>query len=75
VSEAFRLYDYRLFCTGCPRTADVRAIDEEDAVREAKRKIGFSPAPEGGLICGDCVWRQKLERDRQSQPTTNEEYL
>lgn len=67
MTEAFRLYDYRLFCTMCTAVCDVKGINEEDAVREAKRMKGWMGTDDlvngPGLICPDDYWAQRHNTD------------
>lgn len=62
--NARRLYDWRVRCDGCGYPADVRAVDEEDAIREAKSKRGFA-VHDDGMVCGNCFW----ELTRQTTST------
>lgn len=55
--SAFRLFDYRLFCVACTANLDVRACNEEDAEREARKK-GWFLAYEG-LLCPLCLDRYR----------------
>lgn len=51
--QAQRIHDYRVFCTGCDGSCDVRAVDEEDAGREARKK-GYVPLNDD-VLCPICL--------------------
>jgi hypothetical protein len=70
MSFAFRLHDYRVFCVECSNAKDVRAIDESDAEREAKRDA-WMMIDGKGLMCPLCVEFRKRDTSTRNLPGTN----
>ena len=55
-----RVYDYRLFCSSCDSTLDVRACDEADAHRVGRAR-GWKVVPKFGITCPLCADHQNRQ--------------